>query len=225
LEFDLDAALVAEKFYTSRGEWQGFWAGSPWLGLSLASRTAAQTLRVSLGIAPPLSDTRHAFLDFSVTAGGTGGWNEWLTLRNAVPFGFLGLGAWRLNHLDVGVDAALVLAPAYSENTTGFSGWAAAGVWLTGHLSDEVDLGARLQGILRVSHTDATAYDPAMDSTAGHAALTPFARYWFSRAPSTSPTPAYLELKATFGLVAPNGPVFFADRYTASVAIATGTNW
>jgi len=229
LEFDLDAALVAERFYTSRGDWQGFWAGSPWLGLSLASRARAQTLRISLGIAPPVAGTRHASLDFSVSPGGTGAWNEWLTLREAVAVGLLGLGEWRHDHFDVGADAALVIAPGADA----VSGWAAAGVWLTGHLSDEVDLGARLQGVVRFTHTD-SPFALESDSTAGHAALTPFVRYSlppvsprgeFSRAPSPSPVPAFIELKTTFGFLAPDGPVFLSERYTASLALAAGTNW
>ena len=119
----------------------------------------------------------------------------------AVPLGFLGLGEWRFSNFDVGVDAALILAPLFQWRDspeavpTGFAAWAAAGAWLTGHLSTEVDLGVRLQAVAGVLHEDATRFDPSTDTTSAYVALTPFVRYWFNHAAIQSPAFAELRMK------------------------------
>ncbi len=226
LEFDLDAALAAESFYSSTGEFDGLWLGSPWLGLSVASRSPARTLRASFGVAPPLATLREIRVQ-SVTAGGVGGWNAWLTERELVPIGLLGLGEWRFTHLDVGAELALIVAPFASSylRTWGVVAWAAAGVWLTGHLSNEVDLGARLQGVARFGQYDMYTSTSITESAHMDVSLTPFLRYWLTRAPSPSPVPAFVELRLNFNFVEPYGPVFVANESTWSLAVAIGTNW
>ncbi len=229
LEFDLDAALGVQDHRNAVGDWAGGWIGSPWLGVSVASRSASQTLRASLGIAPPLASLRRELGGEFLPVGGSSGWNAWLAMRGAVPLGFLGLGEWRFANFDVGVDAALIVAPLFSWRESpvaeppGFAAWAAAGAWLTGHLSSEVDFGARLQAVLGVLHTDASRSFPAMDSTSANVALTPFVRYWFNHAAIQSP--AFAELRMNFNFVAPYGPVFATNDSTWSLALAAGTRW
>lgn len=233
LEFDLDGALVAENQDDASGVMRSLWFGSPWLGLGVASRTPSQTLRLSLGAAAPLAGMRGIPWE-SISAAGMGGWSAWLMERGVLPFGVQGLAEWRFAHLDVGAEAALVVAPSLPGAETAFRvsavfGWAAAGLWLTGHLTPEVDLGARLQAIARIVHTDAMDTTPAMERTGAHASLTPFVRYWFSRGvqgrPSPSPMPAFFEFRVHFNFVAPEGPALFADNYTWALAFALGTTW
>ena len=231
LEFDLDAALGVQDHSSPAGEWAGGWIGSPWLGVSIASRSASQTLRASVGIAPPLASLRREFGGENLPVGGWSGWNGWLAGRGVLPFGFLGLGEWRFANFDVGVDVALIIAPLFPwrdspvREPTGFGAWAAAGAWLTGHLTPELDLGARLQVVASVVDEDASSSPTATDSTSANVALSPFLRYWFSHAASPSPTPAFAELRMNFNFIDPYGPVFVDDDYTWSLALAAGTNW
>lgn len=163
--------------------------------------------------------------------GGWGGWNAWLAARGVVPLGFLGLGEWRFANFDVGVDVALVVGPLFPWRDTpvapssGFAAWAAAGAWLTGHLTPELDLGARLQAVASVLHGDATVFAPAIDATAAHIALSPYLRYWFNRAASPSPAPAFAELRMNFNFIEPFGPVFVSNDNVWSLALAAGTSW
>lgn len=229
LEFDLDAALGAQDHRNAAGDWIGGWINSPWLGVSVASRSAPQTLRASVGIAPPLASLRREQGGETLPVGGWSGWNAWSALRGAVPLGFLGLGEWRFSNFDVGVDVALILAPRFpwqdspTPEPNGFAAWAAAGAWLTGHLSTEVDFGARLQAVAGVVHTDATPFFPAMERSSADVALSPFVRYWFNHAAIQSP--AFAELRMNFNFIAPYGPVFVADDSTWSLALAAGTRW
>ena len=66
---------------------------------------------------------------------------------------------------------------------------------------------------------------PGGDSTQLHASLTPFVRYAFTQSPSPSPSPAFIEYRLNFNFLAPYGPVFFAESFTWSMALAMGTTW
>lgn len=91
LEFDLDAALGIQEHRNAVGDWAGGWIGSPWLGVSVASRSAAQTLRASVGIAPPLASLRREQGGEFLPVGGSSGWNAWLAMRARCRWAFL---AW-----------------------------------------------------------------------------------------------------------------------------------
>lgn len=225
LEFDLDGA-IGTAVYTSTG-----WLGSPWIGLSLASRTESQTLRVSLGVAPPVASIRstlHGAEDLFPS--GWSGWNDWLAARPVIPLGLQSLAEWRFTNLDAGADLALIAGPTFSAegapvSDLSFAAWAAFGTWLTGHLSREFDLGARLQAVGRFMRRNPSMMGPGGDSTQLHASLTPFVRYAFTQSPSPSPSPAFIEYRLNFNFLAPYGPVFFAESFTWSMALAMGTTW
>ena len=224
LEFDLDAALGAGGYYAG-------WFGSPWLGLSIASRSPTQTLRLSLGVAPPVSSiqsTLYGAEDFFVS--GWNGWYAWTAARPAIPVGLLAMAEWRSTELDVGADLALIAGPTFTAegapvNDVSFFAWGAVGAWLTGHLSREVDLGARLQAVGRFVRRNPSSAGPGGDSTQLDASLTPFLRHWTSRAAHPSPGVAFVEWRLNFNFLAPYGPVFIARDFAWSLALAMGTHW
>jgi len=224
LELDLDAAVGGSGFYVG-------WAGSPWLGLGLASRTEEQTARVVLGVAPPVASIQASSGRFEdVLTGGWNGWNEWLGARPVVPFGLQAMAEWRFTELDVGADLALIGGPTFSAEgapltDAAYFAWAAIGAWLTGHLSGDIDLGARLQAVGRFMQTNASASGAAAGTFRVHASLTPYLRILTSQARSPSPWPSFLEFRLNFNFVEPYGPVFLANNFHWSLALATGTHW
>lgn len=228
LEFDLDAALGAGGYYAG-------WVGSPWLGLSIASRSEGQTLRLSAGTAPPVSSIQSTLYGAEdIFVGTWNGWNTWLAARPAIPVGVLGMAEWRFTELDVGADFALIAGPTFSADgapvtSDAFFAWGALGAWLTGHLSRDVDLGARVQAVGRFTRRNPSGFgatfDPGGDFTRLDASLTPFFRYWTSRTPHPSPSPAFVEFRFNFNFLAPYGPVFLSSGYTWSLVFVLGTHW
>ena len=228
LEFELDAALHADRSYAPSGAYAGFWAGSPWLGLGIAHRTPSQTLRVSVGLAPPLTTTRRTDLE-SLAAPGLGRWNEWLTSPNIVPLGVQLMGEWRFTHFDVGADAALILAPSFSHagsrgEQPNYAFWAATGVWLTGHLNEQIDLGARLQWVAIAAHYDSPRADGVSSPSLRGVMLMPYVRYVFPRNHAAL-EPSYFELRTNINLVERDGPFLIANEFVWSLGVAAGTNW
>lgn len=224
LELDLDAAVGAGGYYAG-------WAPSPWLGLALASRTEEQTLRMVLGVAPPVASIQDArSLAADILTGGWNGWNEWLGARPVVPFGLQAMAEWRFTNLDVGADAALIAGPTFTAEgapltNAAYFAWAAAGAWLTGHLASDIDLGARLQAVGRFTQTNASAMAAASGAFRVHASLTPYLRILTEHSPSPAPWPSFLEFRLNFNFVEPYGPVFLTDNFHWSLALAMGTNW
>lgn len=222
LEFDLEAiAGFTETTYTGASEDDVWWFGSPWLGASIAHRTAAQTMRLSLGIAPPLRTVMRENGMPSEVGGLWGRWNEWLGLPAMVPLGLLGMTEWRGADVDIGIDAAVILAPVFNTDPTisrpanRLFSWTGLGFWLGGHVLPQLDLGFRTQGVLRVTHTWGV---PGYRNTDADVQLSvaPFIRVLFQ--------PFFAELRVHLNLNTPYGPPLDANGILM-VNLQVGGRW
>lgn len=227
LEFELDASLFADAYISSIRVDGGLTLGSPWLGLGIAHRSDSQTLRASVGVAPPLATVRGTPLMPGGSAG-MGRWNEWLAEISLVPMGLNLMGAWRFTEVEVGVDAALIVSPGFTYasrrgDEPTFAAWGALGVWLTGHLSESFDLGARVQWVTGFTQRDPLVIESHETILSG-VLLTPFVRYVFAQERAAL-DPSYVELRTHFNVIAPDGPFLIANEFTWSLGVAAGTNW
>jgi hypothetical protein len=206
-----------------------------WLGGAVAHRTPSLTVRGGVGVGPPLRSLVSYNLDESQLAAGWGDWERWLVIDQVVPFGLRGSFEARLGDLDVGGELALIAAPCLEgeepirrlgNRRTGTFFWAAAGAWLTGHVSDVLSVGLRVQGVATIFHgaTPPAVVPPIIDTTWwDHRTETdfqlsavPFVRLTFA--------PAYLELRWQVNLDEPHGPIFAGPAPVWALALRGGVS-
>ena len=228
LEFDLEAIAGLSEMQDDFGRFNGQWLGSPWLGVSVAQRTAAQTMRLSLGIAPPLRTALRRFGAIDDATGLWGRWNQWLGMPSMVPVGLLGMSEWRGGVVDVGIDAALIFAPTFNAEPSivvpalGFWAWVGMGVWIGGHVTPDLDLGVRAQAVLRVANRFGMPGFEGMVDTHVQVSAVPFVRYSFPTRDHSRPW--FAELRVQLNLNEPFGPPLGANGLWA-VNLQVGSSW
>ena len=126
-----------------------------------------------------------------------------------------------------GFDAAVIVAPSFAYASSRgdepiFAAWGALGVWLTGHLTEHVDLGARAQWVTGLTQRNAAVVMP--ETILSGLLLTPFVRYVFPHEHAAL-EPSYVELRTHFNVIAPDGPFLIANPFVWSLGVAAGTNW
>jgi hypothetical protein len=231
LEFDLEAIAGLSEMQDDFGRFNGQWLGSPWLGVSVAQRTATQTMRLSLGVAPPLRTAVRRFGSTDDPTGLWGRWNQWLGMPSMVPVGLLGMSEWRGAVVDVGIDAAAVLAPTFNAEpgivvpALGLWAWVGMGVWVGGHVTPNLDLGARAQAVLRIANRFGMPGFPGMVDAAVQVSAEPFIRYRFPASESSdNSSPWFAELRVQLNLNEPFGPPLGANGLWA-MNLQVGSSW
>ena len=202
-----------------------------WLGAALARRSADLTLRLSVGLAPPLRTVVSPQVPDAQLAAGWGDWDRWMVVEQVVPFGVLGLVESRMDDLDLGADLALVAAPSiagdqelfdgfdYYRRPTGSFFWSGIGAWLRGHLGDLLSLGVRLQGVVSIFAGREERGGPILVVDDGVRAdfqfsVVPFVRVSFA--------PGFVEARWQVNVDEPHGPIFVGANAVWAVALRGG---